>query len=61
MQHEARTPRRGHRGAMAFPHVVRPVEDITAEELDNICGSAREKVYNRAMVSIFQLCEMCTL
>lgn len=43
---------------MAFPHVVRPVEDITAEELDNICGSASEKVYNRAIVSIFQLCEM---
>jgi len=61
MQHEAQTPRRGHRGAMAFPHIVRPVEEITAEELNNICGSARDKVYNRAMVSIFPLCEMHTL
>ncbi|XP_030133347.4 cell division cycle-associated protein 7 isoform X1 [Taeniopygia guttata] len=61
LEHEARTPRRGHRGAMAFPHVVRPVEDITAEELDNICGSAREKVYNRAMGSTCHQCRQKTI
>lgn len=61
LEHEARTPRRGHRGAVAFPHVVRPVEDITAEELDNICGSAREKVYNRAMGSTCHQCRQKTI
>ncbi|XP_063255882.1 cell division cycle-associated protein 7 isoform X1 [Prinia subflava] len=61
LEHEARTPRRGHRGAVAFPHVVRPVEDITAEELDNICGSARDKVYNRAMGSTCHQCRQKTI
>lgn len=61
IQHDAQTPRRGHRGAMALPHIVRPVEEITEEELSNICGSAREKVYNRTMVSVFQLPEMHAL
>uniref|UniRef100_A0A8C5UJA2 Cell division cycle associated 7 n=1 Tax=Malurus cyaneus samueli TaxID=2593467 RepID=A0A8C5UJA2_9PASS len=61
LEHEARTPRRGHRGAMAFPHIVRPVEDITAEELDNVCGSAREKVYNRAIGSTCHQCRQKTI
>ncbi|OPJ80070.1 cell division cycle-associated protein 7 [Patagioenas fasciata monilis] len=61
LEHEARTPRRGHRGAMAFPHIVRPVEEITAEELSNICGSAREKVYNRAMGSTCHQCRQKTI
>uniref|UniRef100_A0A8C0I761 Cell division cycle associated 7 n=1 Tax=Bubo bubo TaxID=30461 RepID=A0A8C0I761_BUBBB len=60
LEHEARTPRRGHRGAMAFPHIVRPVEEITAEELNNICGSARDKVYNRAMGSTCHQCRQKT-
>ncbi|KAM9548675.1 LOW QUALITY PROTEIN: cell division cycle-associated protein 7 [Guaruba guarouba] len=61
LEHETRTPRRGHRGAMAFPHVVRPVEEITEEELDNICGSAREKVYNRATGSTCHQCRQKTI
>ncbi|NXG73477.1 CDCA7 protein, partial [Baryphthengus martii] len=61
LEHESQTPRRGHRGAMAFPHVVRPVEEITAEELNNICGSAREKVYNRAMGSTCHQCRQKTI
>ncbi|XP_009071140.1 PREDICTED: cell division cycle-associated protein 7 [Acanthisitta chloris] len=61
LEHEARTPRRGHRGAIAFPHIVRPVEDITMEELNNICGSAREKVYNRAMGSTCHQCRQKTI
>ncbi|XP_064018597.1 cell division cycle-associated protein 7 [Pogoniulus pusillus] len=60
LEHEAQTPRRGHRGAMAFPHVVRPVEEITAEELNNICGSARDKVYNRATGSTCHQCRQKT-
>ncbi|NXH13015.1 CDCA7 protein, partial [Bucco capensis] len=61
LEHEAQTPRRGHRGAMAFPHIVRPVEEITTEELNNICGSARDKVYNRAMGSTCHQCRQKTL
>ncbi|XP_027734286.1 cell division cycle-associated protein 7 [Empidonax traillii] len=60
VEHEAQSPRRGHRGAMAFPHIVRPVEDITEEELNNICGSAREKVYNRTMGSTCHQCRQKT-
>ncbi|KAJ7398036.1 Cell division cycle-associated protein 7 [Pitangus sulphuratus] len=60
LEHETRSPRRGHRGAMAFPHIVRPVEDITEEELNNICGSAKEKVYNRAMGSTCHQCRQKT-
>ncbi|NXU49120.1 CDCA7 protein, partial [Turnix velox] len=59
-EHEAQTPRRGHRGAMAFPHIVRPVEEITAEELNNICGSARDKVYNRTLGSTCHQCRQKT-
>uniref|UniRef100_A0A8C9EP95 Cell division cycle associated 7 n=1 Tax=Pavo cristatus TaxID=9049 RepID=A0A8C9EP95_PAVCR len=61
IQHDAQTPRRGHRGAMALPHIVRPVEEITEEELNNICGSAREKVYNRTMGSTCHQCRQKTI
>ncbi|NXX15148.1 CDCA7 protein, partial [Podargus strigoides] len=61
LEHETGTPRRGHRGAMAFPHVVRPVEEITAEELNNICVSGREKVYNRATGSTCHQCRQKTI
>ncbi|NWX42521.1 CDCA7 protein, partial [Steatornis caripensis] len=60
LEHEAQTPRRGHRGTMAFPHTVRPIEEITEEELNNICGSARDKVYNRAMGSTCHQCRQKT-
>lgn len=43
---------------MALPHIVRPVEEITEEELDNICETARDKVYNQVMVSVLQIREM---
>ncbi|NXA52112.1 CDCA7 protein, partial [Nothocercus julius] len=61
LEHEAQTPRRGHHGAMALPHIVRPVEEITEEELNNICGSAREKVYNRAVGSTCHQCRQKTI
>lgn len=38
-------------GSKAIPHVVRPVEDITEWELQKICQSVREKVYNTYTVS----------
>ncbi|XP_010187827.1 PREDICTED: cell division cycle-associated protein 7, partial [Mesitornis unicolor] len=61
MEHEAKIPRTCHRGAMAFPHVVRPVEEITAEELNNISVSARDKVYNRSMGSTCHQCRQKTV
>ncbi|OXB65833.1 hypothetical protein ASZ78_002752 [Callipepla squamata] len=61
LEHDAQTPRRGHRGAMALPHIVRPVEEITEEELNNICGSVREKVYNRTMGSTCHQCRQKTI
>lgn len=61
LEHDAQTPRRGHRGAMALPHIVRPVEEIAEEELSNICGSAREKVYNRTMGSTCHQCRQKTI
>ncbi|XP_075789758.1 cell division cycle-associated protein 7 isoform X2 [Pelodiscus sinensis] len=58
---EIRTPRRSRPGAMALPHVVRPVEEITEEELDNICETARDKVYNQVMGSTCHQCRQKTI
>nr|XP_015214355.1 PREDICTED: cell division cycle-associated protein 7 [Lepisosteus oculatus] len=50
---EERAPRRrSYSGAMTIPHHVRPVEEITDSELNNICYNVREKVYNRVSVSV---------
>lgn len=43
--------RRSYNGVQAFPHVVRPVKDITQRELDLIADNVREKVYNSSTVS----------
>uniref|UniRef100_A0A8C4WI16 Cell division cycle associated 7 n=1 Tax=Gopherus evgoodei TaxID=1825980 RepID=A0A8C4WI16_9SAUR len=58
---EIRTPRRSRPGAMALPHIVRPVEEITEEELDNICETARDKVYNQVMGSTCHQCRQKTI
>ncbi|KAF7709562.1 cell division cycle-associated protein 7a [Silurus meridionalis] len=52
--------RRTYNGALAIPHVVRPVEEITQAELDNICTNVREKVYNRATGSTCHQCRQKT-
>ncbi|KAJ8416867.1 hypothetical protein AAFF_G00327450 [Aldrovandia affinis] len=58
---EVREPRRrSYNGVMAIPHVVRPVEDITQAELDNICFNVREKVYNRSTGSTCHQCRQKT-
>lgn len=44
--------RRSFSSARAIPHVVRPVDDITQTELQNICNNVREKVYNSSTVSL---------
>lgn len=46
--------RRSYNSTLTIPHVVRPVEEITEAELDNICVNVREKIYNRATVSLLQ-------
>ncbi|XP_070659314.1 cell division cycle-associated protein 7 isoform X3 [Bos indicus] len=42
-------PRSRRPGPMTLPHVVRPVDEITEEELENICNNSREKIYNRSL------------
>ena len=43
-------PRSRRPGSMTLPHIIRPVEEITEEELENICSNSREKIYNRSLV-----------
>ncbi|KAL4656650.1 cell division cycle-associated protein 7 isoform X1 [Arapaima gigas] len=52
--------RRSYNGPLTIPHVVRPVEEITQEELSNICFSVRDKVYNRATGSTCHQCRQKT-
>ncbi|KAL8183482.1 UNVERIFIED_CONTAM: hypothetical protein K2H54_042373 [Gekko kuhli] len=57
---ESDTPRRRRSGAMTLPHIIRPVEEITQEELNNICETARDKVYNRVTGSTCHQCRQKT-
>ncbi|XP_066497194.1 cell division cycle-associated protein 7a [Hoplias malabaricus] len=52
--------RRTYNGVLAIPHVVRPVEEITEAELNNICFNVREKVYNRSTGSTCHQCRQKT-
>uniref|UniRef100_A0A8D0G562 Zinc-finger domain-containing protein n=1 Tax=Sphenodon punctatus TaxID=8508 RepID=A0A8D0G562_SPHPU len=58
---EMQTTRRGRPGALTLPHIVRPVEEITEEELDKISESARDKVYNSATGSTCHQCRQKTI
>lgn len=49
-------PRGRRPGSMTLPHIIRPVEEVTEEEIKNICGNSREKIYNRSLVSALGLC-----
>ncbi|XP_041807063.1 cell division cycle-associated protein 7a [Chelmon rostratus] len=53
--------RRSFNGAKAIPHVVRPVDDITESELQNICHNVREKVYNSSTGSTCHQCRQKTI
>ncbi|XP_062287708.1 cell division cycle-associated protein 7a [Scomber scombrus] len=53
--------RRSFNGSKSIPHEVRPVEDITEAELQNICGNVREKVYNSATGSTCHQCRQKTI
>ncbi|XP_078408211.1 cell division cycle-associated protein 7a [Cetorhinus maximus] len=60
---EGETPlrRRSRPSILTIPHVVRPVEDITQEELENISFSAKEKVYSRTTGSTCHQCRQKTI
>ncbi|XP_074857420.1 cell division cycle-associated protein 7 [Carettochelys insculpta] len=60
-EQEIQTRRRSRPGAMALPHIIRPVEEITEEELDNICETVRDKVYNQVMGSTCHQCRQKTI
>ncbi|KAM5280129.1 cell division cycle-associated protein 7 [Ctenodactylus gundi] len=53
-------PRSRRYGSMTLPHVIRPVEEITEEELENICSNSREKIYNRSLGSTCHQCRQKT-
>ncbi|XP_048835683.1 cell division cycle-associated protein 7a [Brienomyrus brachyistius] len=58
---EPREPRRrSYQGALTIPHVVRPVSEVTQEELDNICFVVRDKVYNSFTGSTCHQCRQKT-
>ncbi|XP_030285401.1 cell division cycle-associated protein 7a [Sparus aurata] len=52
--------RRSFNGTKALPHVVRPVDEITECELENICNNVREKVYNSSTGSTCHQCRQKT-
>ncbi|XP_075685592.1 cell division cycle-associated protein 7 [Rhinoderma darwinii] len=54
-------PRYRHQSSLSYPHVIRPVEDITEEELHAICVNAREKVYNKATGTTCHQCRQKTI
>ncbi|KAG7247504.1 hypothetical protein CRUP_003820, partial [Coryphaenoides rupestris] len=55
-------PRRGTpRPSQTKPHVVRPVDDITEEELQLVADSMTEKVYNRSTGSTCHQCRQKTI
>uniref|UniRef100_A0A3B3D3J5 Cell division cycle associated 7a n=1 Tax=Oryzias melastigma TaxID=30732 RepID=A0A3B3D3J5_ORYME len=53
--------RRTYSGMKAIPHVVRPVEEISEVELQNICHNVREKVYNSSTGSTCHQCRQKTI
>ncbi|KAF6361216.1 cell division cycle associated 7 [Rhinolophus ferrumequinum] len=55
------TPRGRRPGSMTLPHVIRPVEEITEDELENICCNSREKIYSRSLGSTCHQCRQKTI
>ncbi|KAM9305038.1 cell division cycle-associated protein 7 [Gastrophryne carolinensis] len=58
---ETYIPRVRRQSSLTLPHIIRPVEDITEEELNNICVNGREKVYNRVTGSTCHQCRQKTI
>ncbi|KAG8432456.1 hypothetical protein GDO86_016918 [Hymenochirus boettgeri] len=53
--------RRSRQSTHTLPHVVRPVEEITQEELNAISVNASDKVYNRVTGSTCHQCRQKTI
>ncbi|XP_069792332.1 cell division cycle-associated protein 7-like [Narcine bancroftii] len=53
--------RRSRPSILAIPHVVRPVEDVSQEELENISLSAKEKIYNSTSGTTCHQCRQKTI
>ncbi|XP_069472334.1 cell division cycle-associated protein 7 [Ambystoma mexicanum] len=58
---EEEAPRRSRPSAMTFQHVVRPVEEITEEELENISSNGSDKIYNSSTGSTCHQCRQKTI
>ncbi|XP_078537677.1 cell division cycle-associated protein 7 [Lissotriton helveticus] len=58
---EEESPRRSRPSALTFTHVVRPVEEVTEEELENISTNASDKVYNSVTGSTCHQCRQKTI
>ncbi|XP_004601220.2 cell division cycle-associated protein 7 isoform X1 [Sorex araneus] len=54
-------PRSRRPGSMTLPHIIRPVEEITEEELENICSNSREKIYSSSSGSTCHQCRQKTI
>ncbi|XP_048200195.1 cell division cycle-associated protein 7 isoform X3 [Perognathus longimembris pacificus] len=54
-------PRSRRPGSMTLPHIIRPVEEITEEMLENICTNSREKIYSRSLGSTCHQCRQKTI
>ncbi|ERE71980.1 cell division cycle-associated protein 7 [Cricetulus griseus] len=54
-------PRSRRPGSMTLPHIIRPVEEVTEEEIKNICSNSREKIYNRSLGSTCHQCRQKTI
>ncbi|XP_069089425.1 cell division cycle-associated protein 7-like isoform X2 [Pleurodeles waltl] len=60
-EEEAPKKRRSFRtNALTIPHIVRPVSEITQEELDNIASSVRDKIYHSVHGSTCHQCRQKT-
>ncbi|XP_068602550.1 cell division cycle-associated protein 7a [Brachionichthys hirsutus] len=53
--------RRSLIGSKAIPHVVRPVEDVSESELQNICYNVRDKVYSGSAGTTCHQCRQKTI
>ncbi|XP_061698256.1 cell division cycle-associated protein 7a [Syngnathoides biaculeatus] len=53
--------RRSCNGTKALPHVVRPVEEVTEEELERVCFNVREKVYHSVNGTTCHQCRQKTV
>uniref|UniRef100_A0A2K6S3Y4 Zinc-finger domain-containing protein n=1 Tax=Saimiri boliviensis boliviensis TaxID=39432 RepID=A0A2K6S3Y4_SAIBB len=52
---------RRSRSSLTLPHIIRPVEEITEEDLENLCSNSEEKIYNLSLDSACHQCHQKTI